>query len=432
MRYPDLLATKRGRLAAFFGLYLAEGLPHGFTQTAVVKQMSDQGLDEARVSAFAALILLPWMCKWAVAPFVDVVSSEKWGRRRVWIVGTQCLMTATLIVALPVELSAELKCFTFLMLLLNFFSATQDVAIDALACGVLKEEERGLANGLMYAGAFAGAAVGGSGALLVVAWLGFQPAFVFVAACILVITLLVALPLREKPESPRPKPAGSPCAAALAEIRQFVVDAARAFFGTRAAFVGMVFALLPHGAFALSLPIRITLATRLGMDKSTVAVLEGIVGTVNGVACVVGGYLSDRFGRKRMLALYLVGTAVPTLGLAAVLQTSQWETPGDPAAAVGGSLLIALWAAMLVYAVFQGLMYGTRIALFMDITTPAVAATQFTAYMSLLNVTISYSTVWTGYAAKNWGYPLTLSLDAVLGLLCIALLPLMSMRPREE
>ncbi len=35
IRLPNLLATRRGRLAAFFGLYITEGIPLGFAATAV-------------------------------------------------------------------------------------------------------------------------------------------------------------------------------------------------------------------------------------------------------------------------------------------------------------------------------------------------------------------------------------------------------------
>jgi hypothetical protein len=41
---PDLLATRSGRLTAFFFLYVSEGIPLGFTATAVATQMRRQGL----------------------------------------------------------------------------------------------------------------------------------------------------------------------------------------------------------------------------------------------------------------------------------------------------------------------------------------------------------------------------------------------------
>jgi hypothetical protein len=50
----------------------------------------------------------------------------------------------------------------------NWFAATQDVAIDALAINVLKPNERGLANGMMFAGAYTGQALGGSLVLMLI------------------------------------------------------------------------------------------------------------------------------------------------------------------------------------------------------------------------------------------------------------------------
>ncbi len=68
----------------------------------------------------------------------------------------------------------------------------------------------------------------------------------------------------------------------------------------------------------------------------------------------------------------------------------------------------------------QGLIYGTRSALFMDLCTPAVAATQFTAYMAMMNLTIAYSALVARPGRRAAGYPLTLALDAALGLACLA------------
>jgi PAT family beta-lactamase induction signal transducer AmpG len=74
--------------------------------------------------------------------------------------------------------------------------------------------------------------------------------------------------------------------------------------------------------------------------------------------------------------------------------------------------------------VFHGMMFGTRTAFFMDVTTPRVAATQFTAYMGLLNLVTTYTASWQGIAIARWGYPATLVADALFGLLGLALLPL--------
>jgi predicted MFS family arabinose efflux permease len=97
------------------------------------------------------------------------------------------------------------------------------------------------------------------------------------------------------------------------------------------------------------------------------------------------------------------------------------DRPLPPAALIG-----VFWSAVMVFSAFQGLYYGVRSALFMDITTPRVAATQFTAYMALMNLTISYSATWQGWAVERWGYPRTLLADSIFGMLCLTLLPLMT------
>jgi PAT family beta-lactamase induction signal transducer AmpG len=98
---------------------------------------------------------------------------------------------------------------------------------------------------------------------------------------------------------------------------------------------------------------------------------------------------------------------------------------------VPAALLSAFWLASISYAVVQGLMYGTNSAIFMDVTNPAVAATQFTAYMALSNVAISYSATWQGLAIEAWGYPTTLLIDAIFGVACLAVLPFMK-KPTQD
>jgi MFS family permease len=435
MRLPDPLASRLGRLTAFFALYLTEGIPLGFTATAVATQMRRQGLGPAEIGAFVASLYLPWAFKWVAGPFVDVFSSDRIGRRRLWIVVAQGMMVVTLMAALPVDFTAELKLFTFVILIHNAFSATQDVAIDALAVNVLRADERGLANGLMFGGAYLGQAVGGAGVLLLVPYVGFPSTYFFVAACILSVTLTIALPMREPPD-PRPRPPGPPLAAAAAEVGRFVRDSWRAFIGTRAAWVGVFQALLPSGAYALGLALQSNLAVELGLDDTRVGLLNLWSTVISALCCVAGGWISDHFGRRRSLALFVAGTTLPTLYLAWSMQQAGWIMPVSPTAPdrpVPPAALVGIfWSMVLIYSGFQGLYYGTRTALFMDITTPRVAATQFTAYMALMNLAISYSAAWQGWAVERWGYPRTLVVDAVFGLVCLALLPFMAPARRRE
>ncbi|MBT9492199.1 MAG: MFS transporter [Paucibacter sp.] len=426
MRLPNLLGTKNGRLSAFFFLYMTEGIPLGFAATAVATQLRRMGVGPAEIGAFVAAFYLPWAFKWAFGPLVDVFRSERFGHRRAWIMGTQVMMAATLAVLIFLKLPEQLALFTAILLLHNTFAAMQDVAIDSLACNVLHEDERGLANGLMFAGAAVGQAVGGSGVLFLMAYIGFQSSFIFVALCILAVTGLVVLPMKEALVQATAK-TGSGLRHAAGEMRDFAMAAFRAFLGTKGAYAGVFFALLPAGAMSLSLALQSNLSVELGLNDDQVAWLQLFSTISSAVAMVIGGLLSDHLGRRRVLSVSIVLMSLPVLYLMMVLQQHGYVMPRQPGSGstVAPALVTALWVAIIAFNIFMGLMYGVRSALFMDVTNPRVAATQFTAYMALMNLAIAYTATWQGLAIEAWGYPLTLAVDAIFGLACLALMPLM-------
>src|SRR5690349_21579668 len=96
MKIPNLLATRTGRLVTFFLLYITEGIPYGFVTIAMAAQLRRQGSSVADVSSFTAAIFLVWGLKWAVGPIVDVLSSDRFGRRRIWILCMQAGMVTSL------------------------------------------------------------------------------------------------------------------------------------------------------------------------------------------------------------------------------------------------------------------------------------------------------------------------------------------------
>ena len=427
MNLPNLLASRGGRLLAFFFLYVTEGIPLGFTATAVATQMRREGLGPAEIGVFVGTLYLPWSWKWLMGPVVDLVYSSRLGRRRGWIIVTQIMMSVMLLSTMFVDFSAELRLFTALILVVNAFGASQDVAIDALACGVLEEHERGLANGLMFAGAYVGQAIGGAGVLYLAAVMDFRLTFLVVVGLILSVTLFVVLPMRERRVEKAAAPTEGRFRAIIAAAMGYLRRATGAIFGSQAALMAGLFALLPTGAYGLSLALQANLAVELGLPDASIATLALLTTITSAVGCVVGGYLSDRLGRRLMLALYIAGAAAVTLGFAWFMQRHDWIMPIAPDAPdrppVPAPLVTAFWVACIAFAVFNGLMYGTRTALFMDVCTPAVAATQFTAYMSLLNLVIWYSATWQGFAIERWGYPVTLTIDGAAGLVCLATLP---------
>jgi MFS transporter, PAT family, beta-lactamase induction signal transducer AmpG len=428
MKFPDLLATRRGRLAAFFLMYITEGIPIGFAAITMVTQMRRQNISAEAIGAFTAAIYLPWAFKWVAGPIVDVFSSDRFGRRRTWIIAMQLGMVASLFTLQAVGLGAGIGLLTTLIIVHNIFAATQDVAIDALAVSALKSDERGMAGGLTFAGAYLGQIVGGACALYLVKYVGFNNTYFFVAGAILLVTVFVVLPLRE-PAFPRATSGNSGLAHIGAEAGAFIRQAWSAFTESRAALVGLAFAVLPAGAMALGLALAQTLAVDLGFDDDRVASLSLWTTICQSAGCIIGGWLSDRLGRRRALTWFICSMTPVTLWLAWTMWQAGWIHPVDAAHRAGivvpAMVITVFWAASLLYCLANGMMYGARAALFMDVSSPRVAATQFTAYMALLNLSISYSAKWQGWAVDRYGYPATLVADAVIGLICLVFLAAM-------
>ena len=81
----NLLKTKPGRLAAFGGLYLSEGLPQGFSGVALTLEFKRRGMDAAAIGVFAGTILLPWSWKFLMGPLVDNLHFRRFSACRNWV-----------------------------------------------------------------------------------------------------------------------------------------------------------------------------------------------------------------------------------------------------------------------------------------------------------------------------------------------------------
>ena len=425
MRLPNLLASRKGRIAAFFLMYLTEGLPIGFAMTTVATQLRRQGVGTPEIGAFLGFVLLPWAFKWAYGPFVDLIASKRLGPRRGWILGAQLMMVLTLLALTGLDLATQVGLFTAVLVVHNLFGAVQDVAVDALAVTTFPEHERAFASGMMFGGQSLGVLMGGGGALLLIGRIGFNASIALLALAILAVMVFVVLPMREEVGVPAERSAGN-LAAVAREVTAFLREALQALLGSRLAFAGLLFGLLPIAAMALSRGVQGNLAVDLGLSNEQIGWLATASQAATAVTCIAGGWLSDRVNLRRAMAVYVLLLSLPGLYLMAELQRHGWA-PGQAAPA---ALITAFWLAVIVYQLLFGFIYGARVALFMGITQPAVAATQFAAYMALTNLSITYSVVWQGYAIKHWGYAATLGVDSLVGLSCLVLLPLL--KPKKS
>lgn len=170
-------------------LYFAQGLPFGFQANALPLYLSDLGLSKTKIGLLGALAL-PWSLKFLWAPFVDRFGSERFGRRKSWIVPMQLLLAATCAVLALIPLREDtLLPFLVLVLLTNVWAATQDVAVDGFAVDLLSAKELGAGNSAQVVGYKLGMIVGGG---LLIALLGWRANFDAMALqCLLVLTILL-------------------------------------------------------------------------------------------------------------------------------------------------------------------------------------------------------------------------------------------------
>lgn len=422
MPLPNLLATRKGRIAAFFLMYLTEGLPVGFAMTAVATHLRRTGAGPAEIGGFLALALLPWAFKWLYGPFVDLVASRRLGPRRVWILGAQGLMVLTLLPLAVLTPSAQFGPFLVLLFLHNLSGAVQDVAVDALAVTTLHEDERAFASGMMFGGQSLGVLIGGGGTLLLVGQIGLAGAVGVMALVILAVMTGVVLPMREL--VPEAVAVARGWRAVAGEVAGFLRQALQALFGSRLAWAGLLFAVLPISAMALARGLQSNLAVDLGLSNEQIGGLASASQAATAVTCILGGWLSDRLPLRRALATYMVLLSLPGLALMLALQRQGWA----PGQAAPPDLVTAFMAAVLAYNALFGFIYGARVAVFIGITRPEVAATQFAAYMAFTNLSITYSLLWQGHAVQQLGYAATLGWDAVVGLAGLLVLPFLKTR----
>ncbi|NQV38643.1 MAG: MFS transporter [Candidatus Marinimicrobia bacterium] len=414
----NLLSTKRGRLFTFSLLYLSEGIPFGFSAIALTTHLRLSGMGLTDIGIFIASLYMPWGFKWAWAPLVDLVKFKRFGTSRTWIAGAQILMILTLGVLVFFDLTESLGLLITLIVIHNIFAATQDVAIDALAIRVLPHHERGIANGFMFGSSYLGQTIGGSGALMVSGLFGFKAAFPFVLIALLFILVFVTLRIKA-PEDIEEQNVIVEHDTVFNQIKNqlttFFKELYMGFFKSgRGPVIGVGFALLPSGALALGLGLGSTLQVDIGMTEQQIATFTFFGTIIAAAGCILGGWISDRVGHRKALSVWYVLTVIPSLFLASKFLGSE---------GTAGITLMIFIIASLSYSFTSGLIQGTRTALFMGLTNPRVAATQFTGYMALSNLVYSYSSLWQGRLADTSGYANTMYLDCAIVLIPLVVIP---------
>ncbi len=388
------------RTAIFTLLYASEGAPIGFIWWALPTLLRTADVPVADITALTAVLVLPWVLKFLWAPAIDALRGPRWGYRA-WIIAAQVTMAAALVPLVWIDPATDFGAWRALLLIHAVAAATQDIAIDALVIGSVAPQNRGRLNGAMQAGMLVGRSLFGGGVLLLGTVWGLPGIIAALIAWIIVpLSVVNFLP---EPDVP----------AARAAQREPMRQALREIFRLKTTWLGLAFALTGAAAFEATGQ----LAGPFLVDRG---VATGTIGTFFGVYVVaapltgglVGGWLSDRWGRIRSMAVFVVGLAV----VVAVLGVSDLRGQTSTAMLIGQ--LVAMYFVV-------GLFTVTSYALFMDLTHPRLGATQFTTFMAATNGCESWSAWAGGHLTTFGGYGTAFLVMAVVSLLSgLLLLPI--------
>jgi PAT family beta-lactamase induction signal transducer AmpG len=94
----------------------------------------------------------------------------------------QILLTLSLLITAGFDPKAGYMTVFFLCIFVSFFSVTGDIATDALAYRLLRQDERGYGNAVKIGGGLLGYMLGGGVALILYARIGWSPTLMILAA----------------------------------------------------------------------------------------------------------------------------------------------------------------------------------------------------------------------------------------------------------
>jgi PAT family beta-lactamase induction signal transducer AmpG len=394
----DLAQTTRGRLALFGALYFAQGVPFGFVTGALILRLTSQGMGPADVAAITATVYGPWTFKFLLAPLVDSLAGRQ--VRRALLLASEALMAISAIAVAFVDPHHR---WLFLTLIFVNSGATslQDVLTDAVAIAVLPEHERGKANGVMSAAKIAGGLVGGIGLGALMDHVGWTVT-PFLAVALLLVPVVVVARLAEPPGVPRP--VGPALRAMAHELR--------VAFLRRTTALAALFVLVAGASDNFLAPLVVSrLRMGMGLSNTQMALLGIVPSLVNGLGALVGGWLSDRVGRRAVILTGAVALAAAHLTFALVTRT----TP-------------ALVAYLIATGLAGGVLYATTIALCMDLTDPRLAATHFQVFMALFSVRSIWAAKVGGRLAEQMSPAMMFLMAAAIELAPLALLPFIASR----
>ncbi|MDH2431570.1 AmpG family muropeptide MFS transporter [Pokkaliibacter sp. MBI-7] len=399
--------NRRTLICVFTGF--ASGMPLYVLFQLLPAFLSKQGVSIKEIGLFA-LVTFPYTWKFIWSPLMDRFTPLPLGRRRSWMLLTQMALLVSIATLGFLDATRSIGMVAFVAWLVAFFSASQDIVLDAYRRELLPDSELGWGNSVHVQAYRISGLVPGALGLILADHLPWQQVFPIIAAFMLIgvaMTLFVHEPLAQL--------------SAPATLRSAIVEPFREFVSRnnwRMALMILSFMFLyklgDSMATALSTPFYIDLGfslSEIGVVAKTSALWASIVGGV------LGGLWMIRIGINRALWLFGIVQVVTILGFA-------WL-------AVAGANLWLL--AIVISLEYLGVGLGTAAftAFIARETSMAFAATQFALFTALSALPRTFANATTGYIVDAIGWTHFYLLCAVLALPGMLLLIKIAPWPRS-
>jgi MFS transporter, PAT family, beta-lactamase induction signal transducer AmpG len=288
----------------------ASGMPFLLSGSVLSYWMSRVGVNLTTIGMFA-LVGTPYAFKFVWAPLIDQMPvpllDRLLGRRRSWMLVAQVgILVSTIAMALSDPAAAPWTTAAATAAV-AFFSATQDIAIDAYRIEILDDDEQGAGSATTQLGYRIALWIVDAMALLLPSLLPWPIVLCLIATLILVgmATTLYA----DEPKSTRPR-----LDSAEAWIKEAVVRPFAEFFSYRGWVIILLFALLYKYGDALGGTMARPFYNELGFSGPEIFGVTksfGVVSTILGG--LVGGVLVARYGLFKALLIAGILQAVTNL-----------------------------------------------------------------------------------------------------------------------
>ena len=390
----------------------SSGLPLLLTGSTLKFWMREEGLDLTTIGFFG-LVGLPYTLKFLWAPAMDRLVPSFFGRRRGWMLGTQISLMVAIASLAFTQPAVHLSTIAVLCLLVAFFSASQDIVLDAYRRESLSDAELGIGSSMFIYGYRMGMLAAGALALFLadqdsLSW----NAVYFIMGSMMVIGILTTW-FAPEPAIPAPPPVS---------WQEAIMGPFMDFFTRPGSLTILLFILLYKVGDSMASEMLSPFMVDLGVSKTDYAVIVKVFGMI---ALIVGGLIGG-------LVVYRLGI-VPSLLILGFLQMI--STAGFVILAFTGNHLPTLTAVIAFETISSGLGQTAFVAFMASLTNKRFTATQYALLTSFMGIPRVFAGSTTGFLATwlGWeGFFILCTLLALPGLLLISELRRLAHAPTTQ